>query len=100
MPKGDYYYGLPLREAILKLAEHHFEPKNRHISEDEYRLLIRAANALEADRDLRDALLSVHRAAMDILQGPAAKLVGHHLDQLSSTGSRPTAPPPMATAAR
>lgn len=62
MPKGDYYYGLPLAAAISKFADHHFEPKNRHISEDEYRLLLRAVNALEADRELRDAVVTVHDA--------------------------------------
>ncbi|MGH9043060.1 MAG: hypothetical protein ACRDZ3_22840 [Acidimicrobiia bacterium] len=47
MPKGDYYHGLRLAAALRKLAEHHYAIKNRHISEDEYRLLIRAAEELD-----------------------------------------------------
>jgi hypothetical protein len=48
MPKGDYYKGLRLAAAIRKMAEHHHALKNRHISEDEYRLLLDAAKALDA----------------------------------------------------
>ena len=53
MPKGDFYDGLALAEAIRKFAEHHFEAKHRHISEHEYRLLVGAARTLEADRQIR-----------------------------------------------
>jgi hypothetical protein len=95
MPKSDFYYGLPLAEAISKLAEHHFEAKNRHISEDEYRLLVRAAEALKADHEFRDAVVSLHDAAMQLVQGPAANVIEQHLD-LPSTGNRPTPLPSMA----
>jgi hypothetical protein len=97
MPKGEFYYGLPLAEAISKLAEHHFEVKNRHISEDEYRLLVRASEALKADREFREAVVSFHDAAMQLVQGPAANVIGQHLD-LPSTVNRPTPLPSMAVA--
>jgi hypothetical protein len=44
----DVHAGLHLAAAVRKLAEHHFAVKNRHISEDEYQLLIRAAEVLDA----------------------------------------------------
>ncbi|MDQ1517217.1 MAG: hypothetical protein QOE80_3047 [Actinomycetota bacterium] len=66
MPNGDFYYGLPLAAAVSKLAKHH-EAKNRRISEDEYRLLVRAAEALKADREF----VGFHDAAMQLVEGPA-----------------------------
>ena len=50
MPKGDFYKDLPLAEAVEKLANHHYAVKNRHISEDEYALLMLAVKALGATR--------------------------------------------------
>jgi|GEM_PF-2751348 len=48
MPNRAFYDGLSLAGAIRRLADHHYEPDNRHISRDEYELLLRAAAALDA----------------------------------------------------
>jgi hypothetical protein len=47
MPKRTDYEGLTLTEAVLALAEHHGAPRTRHISEDEYELLVRAAEVID-----------------------------------------------------
>jgi hypothetical protein len=46
MPRSDWYAGLPLAVALERLAEHHYDPDTRHISRDEYDLLLRAVAAL------------------------------------------------------
>jgi len=48
MPKSSYYAGLPLADAIERLAEHHYETDTRHISKDEYDLLQEAISALRS----------------------------------------------------
>ena len=47
MPRRDYYGGLTLGEAIRRLADHHGEPRTRHLSEDEVELLERAAAVID-----------------------------------------------------
>lgn len=49
MPKRNDYETLTLADAVRTFAEHHAAVKNRHISRDEYELLIRAAEALERE---------------------------------------------------
>jgi hypothetical protein len=46
VPNRDFYEGLPLTETVKKLAEHHYEPENRHISKYEYEILVQAADLL------------------------------------------------------
>ena len=48
MPRSTYYSGLLLPDAIERLAEHHYEANNRHISKDEYDLLQAAIAALRS----------------------------------------------------
>lgn len=55
MPNRQYYAELSLAEAVRAMAEHHYNPRTRHISRDEYELLLRAVSALE---DRRSGLLS------------------------------------------
>lgn len=47
MPRRAEYEGLTLAEAIRKVADHHFASRTRHLSQDEYELLVRAADVLE-----------------------------------------------------
>lgn len=47
MPDSDYYAGLSLADALKKLAHHHYEVDNRHISRAEYDLLLRAAARID-----------------------------------------------------
>ena len=47
MPKAEEYEGLTLAEKVRHFAEHHKEHRTRHISKDEYEILIDAATALE-----------------------------------------------------
>jgi hypothetical protein len=48
MPRGDHYAGLSLPDAVRALADHHHDPQHRHISRDEYDLLMRAAAAVDS----------------------------------------------------
>jgi hypothetical protein len=50
MPRKTEYQDLSLGAAIRHLAEHHYEQRIRHLSHDEYRLLLRAAEAIERAR--------------------------------------------------
>ena len=47
MPQRRGYEGLTLADAVRRLAEHHGEPRTRHISEDEIALLLRAAEVID-----------------------------------------------------
>lgn len=47
MPRRPDYEDLTLADAIRQLAEHHYEARTRHLSQDEYILLERAAAAIE-----------------------------------------------------
>lgn len=47
MPLRQQYAGLTMAEAIRQLAEHHGEERTRHLSQDEYDLLQRAADVVE-----------------------------------------------------
>jgi len=47
MPQRKDYEGLTLADAVRRLAEHHGEPRTRHISEDEIALLLRAAEVID-----------------------------------------------------
>lgn len=49
MPNRDAYAGLTLADAIRLMAERHHEQHTRHISTDEFQLLVRAAAVLERD---------------------------------------------------
>lgn len=49
MPNRAIYANLTLAEAIRELADRHHEPRTRHISADEYQLLVRAAEVLDRD---------------------------------------------------
>lgn len=49
MPNRAIYADLSLAEAIRQLAERHHEPRTRHLSVDEYQLLLRAAEVLDRD---------------------------------------------------
>ncbi len=49
MPNRDAYVGLTLADAVRQVAERHHEPRTRHISADEYQLLVEAAAVLERD---------------------------------------------------
>lgn len=40
MPNEQYYEGFTLPDAVELLAEHHFEPANRHLSNYEHDLLL------------------------------------------------------------
>ena len=46
MPQRREYEGLTLADAVRRLAEHHGDPRTRHISEDEVALLLRAAEVI------------------------------------------------------
>ena len=45
-----HYEELSLADALRALADHHYNPRTRHISRDEYDLLQRAASAVEERR--------------------------------------------------
>jgi hypothetical protein len=47
MPRRTEYEGLTLADAIRKIAEHHSAARTRHLSQDEYELLSRAADVIE-----------------------------------------------------
>lgn len=49
MPQRDLYCNLSLADAIRYLAEHHGEERTRHLSQDEYELLQRAADVIERE---------------------------------------------------
>lgn len=49
MPRRDDYQGLSLADAVRYLAEHHGEERTRHLSQDEYELLQRAADVIERE---------------------------------------------------
>lgn len=59
MPREDFYDGLTLAEKVAAIAEYHHQPEQRHISEDEYAILMDAAKRLERDsratRRVKDA---------------------------------------------
>lgn len=48
MPTRRDYEGLTLPDALERFAEHHYEGRTRHISGDEYDLLLAAVEALRA----------------------------------------------------
>ena len=50
MPSRSTYQELSLADALRAIALHHSEPRTRHISFDEREVLLRAADAIEADR--------------------------------------------------
>lgn len=50
MPAEEYYEGLDLASAIEALAEHHHQPRTRHLAFVEYELLLHAAEALRGLR--------------------------------------------------
>ena len=47
MPDRKTYAGLSLADALRYVAEHHHDQRTRHITEDEYELLLRAADVNE-----------------------------------------------------
>lgn len=47
MPRRQDYQCLSLADAVRHMAEHHAAMKNRHISRDEYELLVRAAEVID-----------------------------------------------------
>lgn len=47
MPRYEDYAGLTLVEALRQFAEHHSEPRTRHITSDERKLLYDAADWME-----------------------------------------------------
>lgn len=49
MPRRDDYQGLSLADAVRYLAEHHGEERTRHLSQDEYELLQRAADVIDRE---------------------------------------------------
>ncbi len=51
MPGKDFYAELTLADAVRKLAEHHYEYENRHISRDEYDLLLVAADRIDGHQE-------------------------------------------------
>ncbi len=46
MPGTDHYASLTLAEAVKELADVHFDPRTRHISQAEHEILVRAAEEL------------------------------------------------------
>ena len=48
MPKESHYEGMTVPQALREMAEHHYQPETRHISEYEYEMLIQVAEAVEA----------------------------------------------------
>jgi hypothetical protein len=55
MPPRDFYSGLTQGDALRKFADHHYETGTRHISRDEYELLIEIARLLDQDKLRRSA---------------------------------------------
>ena len=49
MPTQEHYRDLTLSEAVRKFADHHYQEDTRHISGDEHRILIEAANWMESN---------------------------------------------------
>ena len=49
MARRQNYEGHSLGHAVRLLAEEHHEARTRHISADEYELLLRAADVLDRD---------------------------------------------------
>ena len=47
MPTIESYSGLTLVEAMRQFADHHYESRTRHITQDEYKLLYDAADWME-----------------------------------------------------
>jgi hypothetical protein len=47
VPKREDYEGMTLGEKVRHLAEHHKEHRTRHLSRDEYDILMDAATALD-----------------------------------------------------
>lgn len=47
VPNRASYVDLTLAEAVRQLAERHYEQRTRHISADEYQMLLRAAEVLD-----------------------------------------------------
>lgn len=47
MPTIESYSGLTLVEAVRQFADHHYESRTRHITQDEYKLLYDAADWME-----------------------------------------------------
>ncbi len=47
MPRYEDYAGPTLAEALRQFAEHHSEPRTRHITSDERKLLHDAADWME-----------------------------------------------------
>ncbi len=50
VPRRSTYQEMSLADALRGIALHHSEPRTRHISVDEREVLLRAADAIEADR--------------------------------------------------
>jgi hypothetical protein len=48
VPSRVEYTTLSLSKAVRHLAELHYEARTRHLSHDEYELLLRAADVLES----------------------------------------------------
>ncbi len=51
MPQREFYAGLSLREQLRRFAEHHYDEENRHISADEYEMLLQVIDALPDDEE-------------------------------------------------
>ena len=49
MPQQEHYHNLSLPAAVRKFADHHHQQETRHISGDEYRILIEAADWMESN---------------------------------------------------
>jgi hypothetical protein len=47
MPKSEEYEGMTLAEKVRHLAEHHQRHRTRHLSRDEYDILMDVATALD-----------------------------------------------------
>lgn len=47
MPRRADYEDQPLGHALRQLAEHHYAQRTRHLSHDEYLLLMRAADVID-----------------------------------------------------
>jgi hypothetical protein len=55
MPSKNDYQDLTLAQAVRQLAEHHYDHRTRHLSSDEYQLLLRAADAINREVPLATA---------------------------------------------
>lgn len=73
MPGAEFYKGLDLAGAVEKLAGHHYEPDNRHISSAEFDLLNEAADTLRGRVDPEPMATNLVKVLMDELENALAR---------------------------